>query len=85
MHCGVMVTGYNQGDWDRLMKGDYDRPPTVLDAENMDNTLYLGDLVEPLGFDLGDRTLWFRLFDVLATSKSGTLSLRRDQGDMAVL
>ena len=20
MHCGVMVTGYNQGDWDRLLK-----------------------------------------------------------------
>ena len=32
MHCGVMVTGYNQG-------------------EQMDNTLYLGELVEPLGFD----------------------------------
>ena len=27
MHCGVMVTGYNQGDWERLMAGDYDRPP----------------------------------------------------------
>ena len=25
MHCGVMVTGYNQGDWERLLKGDYDR------------------------------------------------------------
>ncbi|SVB79395.1 uncharacterized protein METZ01_LOCUS232249, partial [marine metagenome] len=23
MHCGVMVTGYNQGDWDRLLEGDY--------------------------------------------------------------
>ena len=21
MHCVVMVTGYNQGDWDRLMEG----------------------------------------------------------------
>ncbi len=51
MHCGVMVTGYNQGDWDRLMAEDYDRPPEVPDAENMDNTLYMGDLVEPLGFD----------------------------------
>ena len=51
MHCGVMVTGYNQDDWDRLMDGDYDRPPRVSDAENMDNTLYMGDLVEPLGFD----------------------------------
>ena len=51
MHCGVMVTGYNQDDWDRLMDGDYDRPPRVSDAENMDNTIYMGDLVEPLGFD----------------------------------
>jgi alkanesulfonate monooxygenase SsuD/methylene tetrahydromethanopterin reductase-like flavin-dependent oxidoreductase (luciferase family) len=46
-----MVTGYNQGDWDRLMKGEYDRPPDVSDAQNMDNTLYMGELVEPLGFD----------------------------------
>lgn len=51
MHCGVMVTGYNQGDWERLMTGDYDRPPTVSDADNMDETLYMGDLVEPLGYD----------------------------------
>jgi alkanesulfonate monooxygenase SsuD/methylene tetrahydromethanopterin reductase-like flavin-dependent oxidoreductase (luciferase family) len=46
-----MVTGYNQGDWDRLMAGDYDRPPTTPDYEQMDNTLYMGELVEPLGFD----------------------------------
>ncbi len=51
MHCGVMVTGYNQGDWPRLMAEDYDRPPTVPDAKNMDETLYMGELVEPLGFD----------------------------------
>jgi alkanesulfonate monooxygenase SsuD/methylene tetrahydromethanopterin reductase-like flavin-dependent oxidoreductase (luciferase family) len=51
MHCGVMVTGYNQGDWERLMRGDYDRPPTVSDAANMDDTLSMGELVEPLGFD----------------------------------
>ena len=47
MHTGVMVTGYNQGDWDRLLKEDYDRPPTVSDAENMDNTLYMGELSSP--------------------------------------
>ena len=51
MHCGVMVTGYNQGDWDRLMAGDYDRPPAVPDHKNMEDTLYMGELVEPLGFD----------------------------------
>ena len=51
MHCGVMVTGYNQGDWERLLAGDYSRPPAVSDAANMDDTLYMGELVEPLGFD----------------------------------
>ena len=51
MHCGVMVTGYNQGDWPRLLAEDYDRPPTIPDAKNMDDTLYMGELVEPLGFD----------------------------------
>src|SRR5258705_13685807 len=51
MHCGVMVTGYNQGDWERLLAEDYSRPPAVSDAANMDDTLALGELVEPLGFD----------------------------------
>lgn len=51
MHCGVMVTGYNQADWDRLMTGDYERPPATPDAFHMDETLELGELVEPLGYD----------------------------------
>ena len=51
MHCGVMVTGYNQGDWPRLMAEDYDRPPDVPDYMNLEDTLYMGELVEPLGFD----------------------------------
>jgi alkanesulfonate monooxygenase SsuD/methylene tetrahydromethanopterin reductase-like flavin-dependent oxidoreductase (luciferase family) len=51
MHCGVMVTGYNQGDWPRLMAGDYDRPPDVADYLNMESTISGGALVEPLGFD----------------------------------
>jgi len=46
-----MVTGYNQDDWERLMTEDYERPPTRSDADNMDDTLYMGELVEPLGFD----------------------------------
>ena len=33
------------------MEGDYSRPPDVPDAQNMDDTLYMGELVEPLGFD----------------------------------
>ena len=51
MHCGVMVTGYNQGDWERLLQGDYDRPPAIPDYQNMEETLSMGELVEPLGFD----------------------------------
>jgi alkanesulfonate monooxygenase SsuD/methylene tetrahydromethanopterin reductase-like flavin-dependent oxidoreductase (luciferase family) len=51
MHCGVMVTGYNQGDWERLLQGDYDRPPAIPDYVNMEETLSMGELVEPLGFD----------------------------------
>ena len=51
MHCGVMVTGYNQGDWDRLLAEEYDRPPAIPDSQHMDNTLYMGELIEPLGFD----------------------------------
>lgn len=51
MHCGVMVTGYNQGDWERLLAGDYDRPPAIPDYQNMEETLLMGELVEPLGFD----------------------------------
>ena len=46
-----MVTGYNQNDWGRLLAGEYDRPPDVPDYECMEDTLYMGELVEPLGFD----------------------------------
>jgi alkanesulfonate monooxygenase SsuD/methylene tetrahydromethanopterin reductase-like flavin-dependent oxidoreductase (luciferase family) len=51
MHCGVMVTGYNQEDWPRLMAGDYDRPPERADYLHMEDTLIAGALVEPLGYD----------------------------------
>jgi len=51
MHCGVMVTGYNQQDWGRLMAGDYERPPETPDYLHMEQTISMGELVEPLGFD----------------------------------
>ena len=41
MHCGVMVTGYNQADWPRLMAGEYDRPPEIPDPVQFDATLEL--------------------------------------------
>ena len=70
MHCGVMVTGYNQGDWPRLMAEDYDRPPAITDASNMDDTLYMGRTGRTAGvrFDLGNRTLRFCLFDAAQPS-----------------
>jgi alkanesulfonate monooxygenase SsuD/methylene tetrahydromethanopterin reductase-like flavin-dependent oxidoreductase (luciferase family) len=46
-----MVTGYNQGDWDRLMAEDYERPPDTPDYLHMEETIAMGELVEPLGFD----------------------------------
>src|ERR1700688_3829091 len=51
MHCGVMVTGYNQADWDRLMREDYERPPDTPAYVNMCETPAAGGLVEPLGYD----------------------------------
>jgi alkanesulfonate monooxygenase SsuD/methylene tetrahydromethanopterin reductase-like flavin-dependent oxidoreductase (luciferase family) len=51
MQCGVMVTGYNQRDWERLMADDYSRPPEVPDHVELNKTIYMGDMVEPLGFD----------------------------------
>jgi len=64
MHCGVMVTGYNQGDWERLLAEDYSRPSAVSDAANMDDTLYLGELVEAswVRLHLGHRALRLGLF-----------------------
>jgi alkanesulfonate monooxygenase SsuD/methylene tetrahydromethanopterin reductase-like flavin-dependent oxidoreductase (luciferase family) len=46
-----MVTGYNQEDWDRLMAEDYERPPDTPDYAHMEETIAMGELVEPLGFD----------------------------------
>jgi alkanesulfonate monooxygenase SsuD/methylene tetrahydromethanopterin reductase-like flavin-dependent oxidoreductase (luciferase family) len=51
MQVGVMVTSYNQKDWDRLLAGRYDEPPLESDVEIVDETIRLGDMVEPLGYD----------------------------------
>ncbi len=51
MQVGVMVTSYNHRDWDRLLAGDYATPPATPDVAIHRETMKLGDLVEPLGFD----------------------------------
>ena len=32
MHCGVMVTGYNQGDWERCASFAFGGGPSRLDG-----------------------------------------------------
>lgn len=46
-----MVTSYNHRDWDRLLAGDYSSPPITPDVAIHRETMKLGNLVEPLGFD----------------------------------
>ena len=51
MQVGVMVTSYNHGDWHRMLAGDYSKPPQVPDLAVHEETMRLGAMVEPLGFD----------------------------------
>lgn len=51
MDVGVMVSSYNHRDWDRLLAGEYDRPPDLSDEAIHRETMLLGDMVEPLGFN----------------------------------
>jgi len=51
MDVGVMISSYNHRDWDRLLAGDYDSAPASPDVDIHRETMRLGDLVEPLGFN----------------------------------
>ena len=51
MRVGVMVTNYNQADWPRLLAGDYQALPEPSDLAIHTETMALGELVEPLGYD----------------------------------
>jgi alkanesulfonate monooxygenase SsuD/methylene tetrahydromethanopterin reductase-like flavin-dependent oxidoreductase (luciferase family) len=51
MQVGVMVTSYNHRDWHRMLAGAYDQPPISSDIEIHAETMKLGRMVEPLGFD----------------------------------
>jgi alkanesulfonate monooxygenase SsuD/methylene tetrahydromethanopterin reductase-like flavin-dependent oxidoreductase (luciferase family) len=54
MRVGVVVFTFNFEDWARVLANDWARPPLVPDAELVRESLRLGGLVEPLGFD----SLW---------------------------
>ena len=50
MHIGVHFNYQNYGDWERL-EARQPGPPAVSDQQIYEEDLYLGGLVEPLGFD----------------------------------
>ncbi|MBM3621079.1 MAG: LLM class flavin-dependent oxidoreductase [Alphaproteobacteria bacterium] len=51
MQVGVMVTSYNHRDWDRMLAGEYSQPAATSDIAIHEETMKLGAMVEPLGFD----------------------------------
>ncbi|MCH9674824.1 MAG: LLM class flavin-dependent oxidoreductase [Gammaproteobacteria bacterium] len=51
MQVGVMVTSYNHRDWDRMLAEDYSHAPATPDLDIHRDTMQLGEMVEPLGFD----------------------------------
>lgn len=51
MKVNLGVFCHNSKDWDRVLSGDYNRPPDTPDYASLQRALALGDLAEPLGFD----------------------------------
>lgn len=51
MKCGVAVVFMNATDVERVKAEDWSRGPAIPDHAIWDDSLALGDLVEPLGFD----------------------------------
>jgi alkanesulfonate monooxygenase SsuD/methylene tetrahydromethanopterin reductase-like flavin-dependent oxidoreductase (luciferase family) len=45
------LSSQSSADWDRVLAGDFGCPPAVPDWCCVENTLAMGDLAEPLGFD----------------------------------
>jgi alkanesulfonate monooxygenase SsuD/methylene tetrahydromethanopterin reductase-like flavin-dependent oxidoreductase (luciferase family) len=52
MRCGVVTNCHNSSDWERVLAQDWSRPPAVPDHEIIDAAIELGDMAEPLGFDV---------------------------------
>jgi len=51
MKVGAGIHTLHTADWERIAAKDWSRPPTVPDYVALEQTLELGHLVEPLGFD----------------------------------
>ena len=51
MKVNLGVFAHNSRDWERVLSGNFDRPPATPDHEFVEAGLAIGDLAEPLGFD----------------------------------
>ena len=51
MKVNLGVFCHNSQDWDRVLSGDYGRPPDIPDHVFLQAALAIGDMAEPLGFD----------------------------------
>jgi alkanesulfonate monooxygenase SsuD/methylene tetrahydromethanopterin reductase-like flavin-dependent oxidoreductase (luciferase family) len=51
MKVNLGLASHNSLDWDRVLSGDFSRPPETPDWQCVESTLAIGDLAEPLGFD----------------------------------
>lgn len=51
MKVNLGLSAHNADDWDRVLAGDFSRPPAEPDWKCVESTLAIGDLGERLGFD----------------------------------
>jgi alkanesulfonate monooxygenase SsuD/methylene tetrahydromethanopterin reductase-like flavin-dependent oxidoreductase (luciferase family) len=51
MKVNLGLASHNSKDWDRVLAGDFSRPPAEPDWKFIEGMMALGDLAEPLGFD----------------------------------
>lgn len=51
MKVNLGLSSQSADDWDRVLAGDFSRPPAIPDWRWVEGTLAMGDLAEPLGFD----------------------------------
>ncbi len=51
MKVGIVTSSFQSADWERVNAADWSRAPSPSDADVMGETIALGRLAEPLGFD----------------------------------
>ncbi|MBV1691121.1 LLM class flavin-dependent oxidoreductase [Novosphingobium sp. G106] len=51
MKVNLGLSSQSADDWDRVLAGDFSRPPAIADWRWVEAMMAMGDLAEPLGFD----------------------------------